>query len=1066
MNSNDLLGRLDFLNHPDRPFISQLAHQLAAGNLVVFAGAGLSRNARYRDGGPSRIPDWPKLAELFKRELGDASERETDALKLADYYEAKFGRNALVDRVIREIADDDHFPGPVHRCLADINLKEVITTNFDTLIERAFRDNCRLTHVIASETDLTHWCRSTRIIKINGCVKAGPGDIAITGNDFLAHVEKRPLLQTFILKNFVDSQVLFIGFSLEDPSFQMINERVVRALGEDCPHAYCLAFDATKEKSIHWYRRKVQIVNLGPLHGCTHTPEERLYRVLNTLIRLTNLSRARLRASSGPRDLNKGIERRFEAFISGKECPLSRRLRISLVQHAWKLISNNTRISSFRTAPGMSSLLAVFRFLHINCLGTRNMADRARFLSLYCLCAPLSALVTLAALWRSGGDARGLVESRGLLPFERTPDELRIPLIRFCAMDVDEDNYKKALGSLWQQLLRADRRRAEIGYRYRYLYRHLEHLKKTELIRWATTHLQEDRLERVLSDLFLGSDDEKHVLAAGEAVDRVLNELRMGWVYSTLEPSGGLRRAWTAAQRDAAEGHSNAVPWEALVILTLAIDGERLEAWFALLQEAWQRQVLDLAFLIEYLALRLGEDGFDTWDIPHYEIHLARFVRWSGRLLAGEHPESPERRCFVDKLAEPLFAWTAARQASTLRRALVGGLSALVALDPEVFGPRLRRWIAVERSQGRTGLNELTALVPVEGKWLADEPQLRQLVAKRVSDSRPLPFGLRNWLLDWACCGVFKQATLKILGRLFARSLREESQGGSLGWLSLAARTRSQPEILQVVEPRLRHRRSEESSTLFDFVKSALRPILDNLRTRLDNLDADNGEPAEDYASKVAGYHPYFIPFAPDLDAEFLDHILGPVRPEQSYTREGTAGFLAALLKNAPEALRAKHGTDWQRNLKRLIKRGATAEGTLGPLVAALPSETVETLEDNLVALAVRRAALDDTRPVEWIADTLIEAPTDALPALEEGLVELVTSPSLAVAEGSLAAILGPVAAAIPDYLERHRRRLRRVAAIVEGRGGYRPTSRFAARLEDLRRAIAPADPAGNPKSS
>lgn len=282
----DSIQRLRFIGEADRLCLMKLAEQLTLGNVVLFAGAGLSFNARSRDGGSNRMLGWRRLAKKLRDELGESLHDEPDALKIADYFEAKYGRKALVDAVMDAVRDHDHLPGPVHRRLVELNFKEIITTNFDTLIERAFEEQHISPQVVASGADLVRRRRPPRVIKMNGCFRISPSQIVISGNDFLAYSSSHQLIEAFVTRCFVEGQVLFVGFSLEDPSFRAINENVLRTLGEDCPQAYSIQFGATKPQINHWYNRKVQIIDLHSGEPGGGSPEERLYQVFSAFVKI------------------------------------------------------------------------------------------------------------------------------------------------------------------------------------------------------------------------------------------------------------------------------------------------------------------------------------------------------------------------------------------------------------------------------------------------------------------------------------------------------------------------------------------------------------------------------------------------------------------------------------------------------------------------------------------------------------------------------------------------------------------------------------------------------------
>ena len=120
---------------------------LEAGRVVPFLGAGASLVGR-PEGSPwtenSAFP--PRGAELscllareanFQDVSADPRDRE-DLLKAAAYFEQQSGREELRFR-LHQVLSRPHPPGRLHHYLASVaSLRLIVTTNYDTLIERAF----------------------------------------------------------------------------------------------------------------------------------------------------------------------------------------------------------------------------------------------------------------------------------------------------------------------------------------------------------------------------------------------------------------------------------------------------------------------------------------------------------------------------------------------------------------------------------------------------------------------------------------------------------------------------------------------------------------------------------------------------------------------------------------------------------------------------------------------------------------------------------------------------------------------------------------------------------------
>src|SRR5581483_3601740 len=117
----------------------------------VMVGSGMSRNAEPHRPGLPKMPTLGKLIEvLIDRLYPDtpATARRREKLKkeawatsagqrLAEEFAVAFGRPALDDLVKAVVPDLDFAPGLLHRMLLELPWADVLTTNYDTLLERA-----------------------------------------------------------------------------------------------------------------------------------------------------------------------------------------------------------------------------------------------------------------------------------------------------------------------------------------------------------------------------------------------------------------------------------------------------------------------------------------------------------------------------------------------------------------------------------------------------------------------------------------------------------------------------------------------------------------------------------------------------------------------------------------------------------------------------------------------------------------------------------------------------------------------------------------------------------------
>jgi SIR2-like domain len=128
----------------DAQTIGDLAEAVKAGQCILFLGAGVHHappegfGFEYPE--KERPPLGGELAETLAGECGFASvcgdESPTNLQRVALCYERQKSRQDLVNR-IRAIVDDRTEPSPALRALAEMPFPIIMTTNYDTLFERA-----------------------------------------------------------------------------------------------------------------------------------------------------------------------------------------------------------------------------------------------------------------------------------------------------------------------------------------------------------------------------------------------------------------------------------------------------------------------------------------------------------------------------------------------------------------------------------------------------------------------------------------------------------------------------------------------------------------------------------------------------------------------------------------------------------------------------------------------------------------------------------------------------------------------------------------------------------------
>lgn len=209
----------------DYPSIKKLAsalHQFDANQhgAAIMVGAGFSRCAARHVSGDKKIPLWYEFSKKLLAEVNpnDKDLSFSDPLRIAEEYRAYFGQAALNDRIRFEIDDDAWRTGDLYPSLLKLPWSEIMTTNWDTLLERAAKDvHSPYYTTVTKPSDFT-WASSPRIVKLHGTIGMTDSFIAAQ-EDYRTYPEKFAPFVNFARQVFIENELCLLGFSGDDPNF-------------------------------------------------------------------------------------------------------------------------------------------------------------------------------------------------------------------------------------------------------------------------------------------------------------------------------------------------------------------------------------------------------------------------------------------------------------------------------------------------------------------------------------------------------------------------------------------------------------------------------------------------------------------------------------------------------------------------------------------------------------------------------------------------------------------------------------------------------------------------------
>ena len=209
-----------------REAVSRLAALARADELVLFVGGGVSMGAG--------LPSWSQLMDRLATEAGLADDQRSsfsalDELDQAGIVQHRLAQSgvALGELVSRLLTAPR--TSLAHALLANLPVREVVTTNYDRLFELASQCAGRRVAVLPHErTDPGgRW-----LLKLHGSIEH-PEEIVLTREDYLRYRERRAALAGIVQALLITKHMLFVGFSLRDDNLHRIVDEVRRALRPD-----------------------------------------------------------------------------------------------------------------------------------------------------------------------------------------------------------------------------------------------------------------------------------------------------------------------------------------------------------------------------------------------------------------------------------------------------------------------------------------------------------------------------------------------------------------------------------------------------------------------------------------------------------------------------------------------------------------------------------------------------------------------------------------------------------------------------------------------------------------
>lgn len=211
----------DFLNENKtirKTVIQCLADESVKNRLITFIGAGCSIF--------SGLPSWIELINNIKEKY-EITTNESDLFRIATRIDKDVGSLLFREEIANQLKGNIPVSS-LYKKIIRLSTNTFITTNYDHLLENAFRDNGIIPAVVSNDKDIPSIDPTKKtIVKLHGDIDS-PSSIVISSTDYAKYKSQHLAFVNFLNSKATENTILFLGTSFNDSRLKEADDYVLK----------------------------------------------------------------------------------------------------------------------------------------------------------------------------------------------------------------------------------------------------------------------------------------------------------------------------------------------------------------------------------------------------------------------------------------------------------------------------------------------------------------------------------------------------------------------------------------------------------------------------------------------------------------------------------------------------------------------------------------------------------------------------------------------------------------------------------------------------------------------